>query len=126
MGVAWGRSRRDANDRQLGHNICYSGDARGPEDGMPNAFEWTSDNRFLRAMPQACAERLEPHAHSAPLERRAVLVEAGANPTNLYFPDRGMISLVKRMSDGRSAEVAVVGVEGLTSVATLLGVERSP
>lgn len=93
---------------------------------MPNAFDRFSTNRFLRAVPPAIAERLASAAEPVPMIRGIELVEAGAATENIYFPERGLISLVKPMMDGRTVEVGVVGVEGLSGVSALLGVPRSP
>lgn len=60
------------------------------------------------------------------MERGAVLVAAGEAADFVYFPNRGLISLVKPMRDGRTAEVGIVGIEGLSNVSALLGVPRSP
>lgn len=93
---------------------------------MHGATEILSSNRFLRSLPQAAAERLAAASEPTPLTRGTVIVEAGGLPSAVYFPDRGLISLVKSMSDGRTAEVGFVGVEGLSSASALLGVPRSP
>jgi CRP-like cAMP-binding protein len=82
-------------------------------------------NRFLRALPPPLSERLSGDLERMPLERGTVLFHAGASTGNLYFPDRGLVSLVKTMSDGRTAEVGFVGTEGLVGVAALVGMERA-
>jgi len=92
---------------------------------MPNAFARLSGNRFLNAMPADVAARLADRAESTPMTRGAVLSEAGASTSEIYFPDRGLISLVKAMSDGRSTQVGYAGIEGLTGVSSLLGVAHS-
>jgi CRP-like cAMP-binding protein len=89
-------------------------------------FEGLSSNRFLQSLPKAVAERLAKIAEPTPMTRGTVVVEAGAFPSEIYFPDRGLLSLVKRMDDGRTVEVGIVGVEGLSSVSTLVGVPQSP
>ena len=42
-----------------------------------------------------------------------------------YFPDRGLISLVKAMRDGRTVEVGAVGIDGMSGIDGLLGMEPS-
>jgi CRP-like cAMP-binding protein len=58
------------------------------------------------------------------LRRRAILIEPGVSPSHLYFPDYGLVSLVKTMSDGRIAEVGTVGPEGMVGVAVLAGMTQ--
>jgi CRP-like cAMP-binding protein len=43
----------------------------------------------------------------------------------VYFPDRGLVSLVKAMRDGRTVEVGAIGVDGMTGIDGLLGMEPS-
>jgi CRP-like cAMP-binding protein len=89
-------------------------------------FDGVLSNRFLRSLPKEVARRLVKVSEQAPMTRGAIVVEAGAFPAHIYFPDRGLLSLVKPMSDGRTAEVGFVGVEGLSNVSALMGVPLSP
>lgn len=82
-------------------------------------------NRFLRALPPALFERVLAGSDAVELKRGMVVTPAAGTAHDIYFPDRGVISLVKIMKDGRTAEVGFVGVEGLTNVSSLLGIERS-
>jgi hypothetical protein len=43
----------------------------------------------------------------------------------LYFINRGLVSLVKRMEDGRSVEIGAIGTEGLAGLRSLYGIERA-
>ena len=78
-------------------------------------------NRLLMALPPAILARLSDHLEPIDLPRRLVLVETGVTPRYLHFPDNGLVSLVKVMGDGRTAEVGAVGPEGMVGVASLLG-----
>jgi len=51
----------------------------------------------------------------------AVLAESGANLSHVYFPTTAIVSLAYIMQDGSSAEIAVVGNEGLVGVSLFLG-----
>lgn len=82
-------------------------------------------NRFLQALPHALSERLRGKFEAIPLDRGTILTHAGAPAGELYFPDRGLISLVKMMRDGRAAEVGFVGVDGVAGVSALLGLSES-
>ncbi|HKU69909.1 MAG TPA: Crp/Fnr family transcriptional regulator [Burkholderiales bacterium] len=84
-----------------------------------------SDNRFLRALARGLLHRLSECAEDVQLVRGTILTPPGGLAHHLYFPDRGLISLVKIMDDGRTAEVGFVGTEGFSGVSALLGMERS-
>jgi CRP-like cAMP-binding protein len=82
-------------------------------------------NRFLLAVPPAAARRLNDQLEVIPLSRGTVLTHAGAFTGSLYFPDRGLVSLLKIMEDGRTAEVGCIGTEGMVGLAALLGMEQA-
>ncbi len=82
-------------------------------------------NRFLAALPGDVSERLAGHLKPIPLPRGTVLAHIGAVTGRLYFPDRGLISLVKIMNDGRTAAVGWIGCDGVVGVASLLGMEQA-
>jgi CRP-like cAMP-binding protein len=96
---------------------------RGEE--MKDSPELGLGNRFLRALPRHVSKALAEHVTTVPLERGMVLVHAGTPTGHLYFPDRGLISLVKIMTDGRTAEVGCIGIDGLAGVSGLLGMEQA-
>jgi CRP-like cAMP-binding protein len=79
----------------------------------------------LAALPDLASKRLAGQLEPVVLTRGTVLNHAGAHPGNLYFPDRGLVSLVKIMCDGRAAEVRFVEVEGIVGVAALVGMEHA-
>jgi CRP-like cAMP-binding protein len=56
----------------------------------------------------------------------AALYEAGSRLRQLYFPTNGIISLLQVMADGASAEIAVVGNEGVVGIAMFMGGETTP
>jgi CRP-like cAMP-binding protein len=92
---------------------------------MDRPLEVKPGNRFLSALPGDVSERLSGQLKRIPLPRGTVLIHAGAVADSLYFPDRGLVSLVKVMSDGRTAEIGCVGSEGIVGVAALLGIEQA-
>ena len=81
-------------------------------------------NRFLMAIPPEILARLSAQLERVALQRRAILIEPGVSPSQLYFLDYGLVSLVKTMSDGRTAEVGTVGPEGMVGVAVLVGMTQ--
>jgi CRP-like cAMP-binding protein len=67
---------------------------------------------------------LRPHLEYVNLPNHQVLHEAGGKLEFAYFPNRGLISLVVVMKDGRTAEAGVVGNEGFTGTPTAVGLSR--
>jgi CRP-like cAMP-binding protein len=81
-------------------------------------------NRFLQAMPRHVFDKFAGQLKSIPLTRGTVLVQRGARSGEVYFPDRGLVSLVKVMDDGRAAEVGCTGIGGMVGIAGLFGLEQ--
>jgi len=69
---------------------------------------------------------LRPHLEYISLPNHLVLHEAGGKLEFAYFPNRGLISLVVVMKDGRTAEAGIVGNEGFTGTLAAVGLSRSP
>ena len=69
---------------------------------------------------------LRPHLEYVSLPNHLVLHEAGGKLEFAYFPNRGVISLVVVMKDGRTAEAGIVGNEGFTGTLAAVGLSRSP
>jgi CRP-like cAMP-binding protein len=70
-------------------------------------------NRFLAALDAKDFALLEPHLEAVILPRGTVLYEPGDPIRYTYFPHDAIVSLVDVMEDGRLAEVAIFGREGL-------------
>ena len=83
-------------------------------------------NHLLRALPASEAERLLPHLEFVPMPLGSVLYESGSQLRYVYFPTTSIISLLYVMEDGASAEIAVVGNEGMVGVALFMGGETTP
>ena len=69
---------------------------------------------------------LRPHLEYVSLPNHLVLHEPGGKLEFAYFPNRGLISLVVVMKDGRTAEAGIVGNEGFTGTLAAVGLSRSP
>ncbi len=78
-------------------------------------------NRLLAALPADTILRLEPQLVMVDLPLGKVLHEAGEAIRHVYFPLDGVISLVQVLESGDSADIAVVGHEGLVGVPVVLG-----
>jgi CRP-like cAMP-binding protein len=83
-------------------------------------------NRLLRALPLDVYARLEPHLELVALELGASVYEAGSQLSYVFFPTDAIVSLLYVMKDGASAEIAVVGNEGLVGIALFMGGETTP
>jgi CRP-like cAMP-binding protein len=84
------------------------------------------DNRLLALLRREDTERLQPHLEPVRLVRGAVLYESGQAPAYLYFPTTAIISLVYTTVDGATAEMGVVGNEGVLGVALFMNGHTRP
>jgi len=83
-------------------------------------------NRILLSLSDSEYNALRPHLEYVRLPNHLVLHEAGARLEFAYFPNRGLISLVVVMKDGKTAEAGVVGNEGFTGTPAVVGLSRGP
>ena len=83
-------------------------------------------NRLLAALPAGTADRLEPALELVPLKLGASIYEAGGKLSYVYFPTNAVVSLLYVMNTGASAEIAVVGNDGLVGIALFMGGETTP
>ena len=82
-------------------------------------------NHLLNALSPAAQERLYSHLELVAMPLGKVLYESGGVLRHVYFPTDSIISLLYVMEDGASAEIAVVGNEGLIGVALFMGGETT-
>jgi CRP-like cAMP-binding protein len=83
-------------------------------------------NHLLAALSASERERLYPHLQLVPMPLGKVLYESGDVMRHVYFPTDSIISLLYVLEDGASAEISVVGNEGLIGVALFMGGETTP
>jgi CRP-like cAMP-binding protein len=83
-------------------------------------------NKLLAALPETEFARLETSLELAPMPLGHVLYESGIHLQHVYFPTDCIVSLLYVMEDGHSAEIAVVGNEGIVGVALFMGGETTP
>jgi len=91
----------------------------------PPAAEPT-DNRLLAQLTPEAREILTPHLKLVELKLGDVIYEADQDLEYVYFPTDSIISLLYVMTNGASAEIAVVGYEGLVGIAVFMGGESTP
>ena len=92
---------------------------------MPEAPR-PQQNHLLAALPTEVLERLLPHLELVPLPLGKVLYESGDTLRHVYFPTDCIVSMLYVMENGASAEISVVGNEGLIGVALFMGGETTP
>jgi CRP-like cAMP-binding protein len=89
-----------------------------------NAAGKPASNIILLSISDDDYSSLRPHLEYVNLPNHQVLHEAGGTLEFVYFPNRGLISLVVVMKDGRTAEAGVVGKEGFTGAPAVVGLSR--
>jgi CRP-like cAMP-binding protein len=86
----------------------------------------TAQNHILAALATAEYERLAPHLELVTMPLGEVLCESGAHLSHVYFPTTAIVSMLYVLEDGASAEVAVVGNEGILGISIFMGGETTP
>ena len=83
-------------------------------------------NHLLAALPDAEWQRWQPQLEWVEMPLGEVLYEAGSTLKHVYFPMTSIVSLLYVMENGASAEIAVVGNEGLVGISLFMGGESTP
>ncbi len=83
-------------------------------------------NHLLAALSRDEYQRLAPHLERVELALGDSLVESGKLIRHVYFPTDSIVSLLCVMEDGDSAEIAVVGTEGIVGISLFMGGETTP
>ena len=83
-------------------------------------------NDILSALPEDEYQRLVPNFRPITLLRGQIVHESGHRPHSIYFPMTSVISLVYTTASGTTAEIGVIGNDGLLGMALLLGGNTMP
>ncbi|KAB2970413.1 Crp/Fnr family transcriptional regulator [Zoogloea sp.] len=83
-------------------------------------------NRLLAVLPEIEFERIRPQLEAVDMPLGKVLYESGRTLSHVYFPTTSIVSLLYVMENGASAEIAVVGNEGVVGIALFMGGESTP
>ena len=83
-------------------------------------------NVLLRLLPQEVKDRLFPHLREIQLDLGTEVYAAGQEVKYVYFPVDCIVSLLYVMLDGHSAEISVVGREGIVGIAVFMGGGSTP
>jgi CRP-like cAMP-binding protein len=93
---------------------------------MPAPAPDPQQNHLLAALSAAERERIYPHLRLVAMPLGKVLYESGDVLRHVYFPTDSIVSLLYVLANGSSAEIAVVGNDGLIGVALFMGGETTP
>jgi CRP-like cAMP-binding protein len=102
---------------------------RGDASGGAPTDSRTCDpraNHLLGALPTTDWRRWLPLLEAVDLPLGKVLYESGRIPSHVYFPTTAIVSLLYVTERGASAEIAVVGCEGLVGVSLFMGGDSTP
>jgi CRP-like cAMP-binding protein len=83
-------------------------------------------NHLLAALPADVLERLKTHLEPITFSLGEVVYESGGHMDNVYFPTTSHISLLYTMINGSTAEMGLVGQEGVVGIALFMGGETTP
>jgi CRP-like cAMP-binding protein len=83
-------------------------------------------NYLLAALPEAVRERLAPKLKLVKMPLGEVLYESGDRIRYAYFPTESIVSLLYVTEDGSSAEISVVGNDGVVGEALFMGGDSTP
>lgn len=84
------------------------------------------NNQLLAALPDAEWARWQQELEPVDMQLGKVLYESGGSMTHVYFPTTSIVSLLYVMEDGDSAEIAVVGNEGIVGISLFMGGQSTP
>jgi len=94
-------------------------------EGSSSKGEALALNLILRSIPKTEYETLHPYLEQVSLAWHQVLHQSHQPIVWGYFPNGGVVSLIVPMSDGKSAEVGMVGREGFVGAPLAGGLDRS-
>ena len=80
-----------------------------------------AENHLLAALPDVEAQRWLPQLERVDMPLGQVLYESGGTLSHVYFPTTAIVSLLYVMENGASAEIAVVGNEGIVGISLFMG-----
>jgi CRP-like cAMP-binding protein len=110
--------------REVGNapSLRSKGGTRVPAPALHSPHQ----NHLLDALPGTDYDRIASHLELIPMKLGDVLYESGDQLKHVYFPTTCIISLLYVMEDGASAEIAIVGNEGLLGISLFMGGDTTP
>lgn len=83
-------------------------------------------NHLLAALAGDAWQRLQPQLKAVYMPLGQAIYEPGSTLDHVYFPTTAIVSLTYELENGESAQIAVVGNEGLVGVSLFMGGESTP
>ena len=83
-------------------------------------------NQLLAVLPNDVLTRWLPHLELVDMPLGEVLYESSGKMTHVYFPEDCIVSLLFVLENGSSAEIAVVGFEGMVGISLFMGGNTTP
>jgi CRP-like cAMP-binding protein len=83
------------------------------------------NNRLLLALPPPTLVRILKVSEPVSLVRGQRIDYADHPIKHIHFINRGLVCIVKTMEDGRTVEIGAIGIEGVTNLLPLVGVDRT-
>jgi CRP-like cAMP-binding protein len=105
---------------------CAGHPGRSPSEFVMVPQASPRQNHLLAALPQAEWQRWLPQLEHVSMPLGLVIYESGSTLSHVYFPTTSIVSLLYVMENGASAEIAVVGNEGLVGISLFMGGESTP
>ncbi|CAE6512133.1 putative transcriptional regulator, Crp/Fnr family [Nitrosomonas nitrosa] len=93
---------------------------------IPHTPNDPHQNHLLAALPTDELERLYPHLELVSMPLGKILCGSGCKLNHVYFPTTSIVSLLSITKCGGSAEIALVGSEGIVGVALFMGGDSMP
>ncbi len=91
-----------------------------------DASDNPQQNHLLAALPATVLKHFSSHLELASMHLGEVLYEPGAQLRHVYFPTTSIVSLLYVMENGSSAEIAIVGNEGILGISLFMGGQSTP
>lgn len=85
----------------------------------------STKNHILNALPEEDYKRLHPHLEQVKLALGDILYRSDEPIKYVYFPHDAMASVIATTTEGQSAEIGVIGREGVVGVDVLMGVDST-
>jgi CRP-like cAMP-binding protein len=83
-------------------------------------------NQLLAALPDAARQRIFPRLKLEQLPLGQIIYDAGQHVDHVYFPTNSIVSLLIQTVDGTSAEICVIGNDGVVGISVFMGGENTP
>jgi CRP-like cAMP-binding protein len=96
-----------------------------PRNSVKTPFPYPVENHLLAALQDTERQRWLPQLEPIEMPLGQVLYEPGGTLSHVYFPTTAIVSLLYVMENGASAEIAVVGNEGIVGISLFMGGEST-